>query len=336
MAKKRGQLSLNFDSERGSKLFGMFLLFLSFYLFIAFTSYIFTWENDHDIVFRFSWEMFLADVEVDNWLGRLGAYLSDSIIYWGFGMASYVFVYLLYKYGLAFIRRVPMGYMLPVLQRSVIVMVIISILASFFLQKFEFPWGGVFGQAVTLYVQNLLGIIGTMALMLFLLVATFVWSNNPNLDEFSWRALWQEVERAFRDLASGNFGSRRTAAAPPPVARVREERVTPPKAAPEVEAQTIATPAITAPVTPAIPTGAQLAFDLAERSALFAPEKTPLLRPESLTPESAELEINLPTAPPVPVLPEEATAYKRIRPTSPNPTTPPSNCRITSIRTSSC
>lgn len=86
---------MNFDSERVSKLFGIFCLFLSFYFFIAFTSYFFTWENDHDLVFRFSWEMFLADVPVDNWLGRLGAFTADSIIYWGFGVASYGFVYLL-------------------------------------------------------------------------------------------------------------------------------------------------------------------------------------------------------------------------------------------------
>jgi S-DNA-T family DNA segregation ATPase FtsK/SpoIIIE len=311
MAKKRGQLSMNFDSERGSKLFGMFLLFLSFYLFIAFTSYFFTWENDHDIVFRFSWDVFFADIQVDNWLGRLGAYLADSIVYWGFGIASYGFVYLLYKYGLAFIRRVPMGYMLPTLQRTVIIMVIVAILASFFFQKFEFPWGGVFGQAVTGYVQNMLGIVGTLALMLFALVATFVWSNNPNMEEFSWRGLWFETERAFRDLASGNFGKRAATATPPPVTRVREERTTPPPAAPDVVAQAINTPAITESVTPVIPPGGQLAFDLTERSALFAPEKTPLTKPETLRPgDDAELEINLPSISPVPVMPEDANAYK--------------------------
>jgi S-DNA-T family DNA segregation ATPase FtsK/SpoIIIE len=246
MAKKSGQLRLNFNSERGNKLFGMFLLFLSFYLFIAFTSYFFTWENDHDLVFRFSWEVFWTDIEVDNWLGRLGAYLADTIVYWGFGVASYGFVYLLYKYGLAFIRRIPMYYMLPVLQRTIIYMVIIAILCSFFLQKFEFPWGGVFGQAVTEYVQNFLGIVGTMALMIFALVATFVWSNNPNLEDFSWRSLWAETQRTFRDLLSGNFGKRRPADTPPPV-RVRDVKITPPAPAPAVEPIL----AIARPATPA-------------------------------------------------------------------------------------
>ena len=121
MAKsKRGQKSLKFDDERLSKLFGMFMLFASFYLLIAFTSYFFTWENDHDVVFRFSWEIFLGDIEVDNWLGRLGAFLADSIIYWGFGIASFGFVYLLYQYGLGLIRRVPMSHLTGVFRRTAI------------------------------------------------------------------------------------------------------------------------------------------------------------------------------------------------------------------------
>ena len=207
---------MNFDSERVSKLFGIFLLFLSFYFFIAFVSYLFTWKNDHDIVFRFSWEMFLADQPVDNWLGRLGAFLADSIIYWGFGASSFGIVYLLYKYGLALVRRIPLSYLAITFQRTVILMVIVSIVSSFFFQAFEFPWGGVFGKSISDYLQNFLGSIGTFALMLFALIATFVWSNNPNLEEITWQKAWEETKQAWNDLLSGNFGKRATAAAPPP------------------------------------------------------------------------------------------------------------------------
>jgi S-DNA-T family DNA segregation ATPase FtsK/SpoIIIE len=99
MAKgRRGQGIFDFDRDRATKILGIFCLFMSFYLFIAFTSYFFTWKNDHDIVFSFSWDVFWDDIQVDNWLGRLGAFLSDNIIYWGFGIASYGFVYLLYKF----------------------------------------------------------------------------------------------------------------------------------------------------------------------------------------------------------------------------------------------
>ena len=293
MAKgKRGQLSMNFDSERVSKLFGIFLLFLSFYFFIAFVSYLFTWKNDHDIVFRFSWDMFLADQPVDNWLGRLGAFLSDSIIYWGFGISSFGIVYLLYKYGLALVRRIPLGYLSTTTQRTVILMVILSVVTSFFFQKFEFPWGGVFGQSISEYVQNFLGVIGTLALMLFALVATFVWSNNPNLEEFTWQRVWEETKQAWNDLLTGNFGKRRPAA-PPPASRVKTEIPAP------VE---IAEPAPGSAAAKAA--DGQLTFDLSQRSALFADAP----KPEVVKAGKAELEINI--APPVPVMPDESEAYK--------------------------
>jgi S-DNA-T family DNA segregation ATPase FtsK/SpoIIIE len=308
MAKgKRGQLSMNFDSERVSKLFGLFLLFLSFYFFIAFTSYFFTWKNDHDVVFHFTWDLFLGDVPVDNWLGRLGAFLSDSIIYWGFGIASYGFVYLLYKYGLALVRRTPLSYITMIMQRTVIMMVIISIVASFFFQKFEFPWGGEFGKAISIYVQNFLGVVGTLALMLFALVATFVWSNNPNLEDYTWQSLIEETKQAWRDLLTGNFAKRQQAP-PAPIVRTRVDRTeatsslapVPEEIVPTViDKETVAPP-------PQQPTAAQLAFDLTQKSALFADTN----KREALKPGGDDLEIIVPSTPPAQATPEDAQAYK--------------------------
>jgi len=312
--RKRGQLSLNFDSERFWKIFGIFCLFLSFYLFIAFVSYFFTWENDHDIVFRFSWEVFFGDVPVDNWLGRLGAFLADSIIYWGFGVASFGFVYLLYKYGLAFIRRLPMGHMTMALQRTIVYMVITSIVTSFFFQKLEFPWGGVFGQAISEYVQNFIGVIGTLALMIFALVATFVWSNNPNLEEFTWQKLWEETQRAWRDLLSGNFGKRPPLTAP--LARrgnpiFDENSAETPQTVPTSQTPAVSSPAAATP-NPQPATDGQLALDLSQRSALFAEPPAPkpeLIRAAPLQPGS-DSDLEIVAVPPPPSTPDEAESYK--------------------------
>lgn len=308
-AKKRGQLSMNFDSERVSKLFGVFLLFLSFYFFIAFTSYFFTWKNDHDVVFRFSWDVFLDDLPVDNWLGRLGAFLADSIIYWGFGVASYGFVYLLYKYGLAFIRQTPKGYLGQSFQRTVVLMVIISVLCSFFLQKFEFPWGGVFGQSISAYIQNLIGVVGTVVLMVFALVATFVWSNNPDLTDFTWQKLWDETKQAWSDLLSGNFGKRKPA---PRASRssIFEEKPLETTPAPETTPSPAAVPSAS---NDGFESVGQLALDLSKRSALFADPPTEGLantgKREVLVPgNEGDLEIVVNVPPPT--TPDEAEAYK--------------------------
>ena len=84
---------INLQDERIPKLLGALSLFFALYLFIAFTSYLFTWQIDQDRVLRFSWSLLAqGDIEMANWLGRLGAIVSNMFFYWGFGLPSYLFV----------------------------------------------------------------------------------------------------------------------------------------------------------------------------------------------------------------------------------------------------
>src|SRR5690606_6454810 len=95
--------------ERTHKVLGMTCLLLSVYFFIAFTSYLFTWQEDQDKVFRYSANvLFMTDLKVDNLLGRLGAFVSHWFFYRGVGVASYFFCYLFFILGINFIvgRRV--------------------------------------------------------------------------------------------------------------------------------------------------------------------------------------------------------------------------------------
>src|SRR5436190_13675917 len=76
--------------ERTHKIAGTILLLIAFLLFTAFTSYLFTWEEDQDKVFSAGNNLFWgSDVKVNNLLGTLGAFLSHFFIYKGFGIASY-------------------------------------------------------------------------------------------------------------------------------------------------------------------------------------------------------------------------------------------------------
>ncbi|MBC7774184.1 MAG: DNA translocase FtsK, partial [Phycisphaerae bacterium] len=233
--------------------------------------------------------------------------LSDSIIYWGFGVASYGFVYLLYKYGLAFIRRTPLGFLNTTFQRTIILMTIASVLCSFFLQKLEFPWGGVFGQAISEYIQNFIGVVGALALMLFALVATFVWSNNPDLTDFSWQKLWDETKQAWNDLLAGNFGKRKPAAA----ARQARSSIFEEKPVDGQEIKAEANPIASAqlntrPINPLEDfSSGQLALDLSQRSALFADAP----KREALVPgNDGDLEIVVNVPPPS--TPDDAESYK--------------------------
>ena len=79
--------------ERTHKILGSVSLLTAFFLFIAFTSYIFTWRKDQDKVFQgFSAFLFGDDIKAANLLGRIGAYISHIFFYKGFGLSSYLFL----------------------------------------------------------------------------------------------------------------------------------------------------------------------------------------------------------------------------------------------------
>ncbi|WP_343524217.1 DNA translocase FtsK [Pedobacter sp.] len=90
---------------RAIKIAGLFFVILSLYFLIAFTSYLFTWQDDQSYVidanggwgnlFKTSEELKTAGVTtpvVQNWLGKFGALLSHQFIYEWFGIASFLFV----------------------------------------------------------------------------------------------------------------------------------------------------------------------------------------------------------------------------------------------------
>ncbi|MCB0483797.1 MAG: DNA translocase FtsK 4TM domain-containing protein, partial [Flavobacteriales bacterium] len=87
-------------TERNARIAGLLLLLFTCYAAIAFTSFIFTWKNDHDLLYAPVGEvLFNPELRVENWLGKLGALLSHSLMYDGFGLASFGFVFIAFLLG---------------------------------------------------------------------------------------------------------------------------------------------------------------------------------------------------------------------------------------------
>ena len=62
--------------ERVHKVTGLFLLILAFYLMVAFISYLQTWKLDDHLFSRsFSSLLFDKTLVIENWMGRMGAFL---------------------------------------------------------------------------------------------------------------------------------------------------------------------------------------------------------------------------------------------------------------------
>ena len=84
------------NNEKLTKSVGLFLLALSAFLLLAFSSFLFTWQVDQNIINN-HWND--PSIQVENWLGKLGAFASHQFIFNGFGVASFLFVFLSFILG---------------------------------------------------------------------------------------------------------------------------------------------------------------------------------------------------------------------------------------------
>jgi DNA segregation ATPase FtsK/SpoIIIE, S-DNA-T family len=179
------------SDDRIPKLIGIFLIFMAIYCAIALLSYLFTWREDQDEVLQWSWDLiFLSDIEVSNFLGRLGAIVSNGLVYWTFGLPVVLVVPLLFKYGLAYVRGTSTRVLTTTAMNYTVAMVIGSILLEFVFGSQEFPWGGVFGQSITDWMIQFLGVLGTIVFVVFALALAFFWSFNPATDQMTPQGVW--------------------------------------------------------------------------------------------------------------------------------------------------
>jgi len=127
------------------KITGLFSLLLSVYFFVAFTSYLFTWQEDQSYVskanggwgnlFKTTQELMDNGVKtpiVENWLGKFGALLSNQFIYEWFGIASFLFVLVFFIVGYRLVFRVSLIAVGKTLAYSFFGIVFISVALGFF------------------------------------------------------------------------------------------------------------------------------------------------------------------------------------------------------------
>ncbi len=172
-----------FGDERLHKIAGLALLLFSVYLFIAFTSFLFTWEVDQDKLSG-SWSEFFFDqeIEVENWLGKTGAIISHQFVHRWFGIASYVFVLVSFIIGFKVLFKISLLPIGKTLKYSLFNLLWLSIAFGYL---FEAPYdfmGGAFGYHVSDWLSSVVGSIGTGFLLIFSMFTFVVVAFNPKFD----------------------------------------------------------------------------------------------------------------------------------------------------------
>jgi S-DNA-T family DNA segregation ATPase FtsK/SpoIIIE len=168
------------QDERTHKITGTVCLLISFMLFVAFASYLFTWQEDQDKVFLHGYKLFWGTTDkVDNLLGTFGAFIAHFFIYKGFGVASFLICSFFFILGvnLVFGKKI---FSVKRNARYVIVgLVLVSVLASVAMGGRAFAWGGAVGDMIKDWMYQTIGETGTLSILFVALFAYVIWRFNP-------------------------------------------------------------------------------------------------------------------------------------------------------------
>ncbi|HLX92828.1 MAG TPA: DNA translocase FtsK 4TM domain-containing protein [Puia sp.] len=165
--------------ERTHKIIGALFLLAAIFLFVAFTSYLFTWKEDQSNVENGISFLHPSANTTANLLGNIGAYVSHIFFYNGFGLASYFLCSLFFVLGvnLLFTRKI---FSVSRNVRYVIAgLIYFSVLFAFFGGKNGFPWGGEAGNMISEWLIGVIGKIGTLAVLVAGGLAYIIWRFNP-------------------------------------------------------------------------------------------------------------------------------------------------------------
>jgi DNA segregation ATPase FtsK/SpoIIIE, S-DNA-T family len=132
------------EDSKYVKIAGLFCLLMSVYFLVAFTSYLFTWQEDQSYVtganggwgnlFKTAHELSedgIKNPAVENWLGKFGALVSNQFIFQGFGIASFIFVFIFFIIGYRLLFRVQLFAINKTLAYSLFGLVFFSVLIGF-------------------------------------------------------------------------------------------------------------------------------------------------------------------------------------------------------------
>ena len=142
--------------------FGYILLFSSLVLFTSFISYIFNWKIDQSNVDM----IFDRDVEVENLLGKTGAYISHLFIYKLFGISSFILPIILFvsSYYILFNKKI---FDLFGKINWLLLLLIWTTILSGYLRSYFPVQSGLVGFEVNLFLESYIGRAGILLILTF-------------------------------------------------------------------------------------------------------------------------------------------------------------------------
>jgi S-DNA-T family DNA segregation ATPase FtsK/SpoIIIE len=169
--------------ERTMKILGAISLLVSLFLFVAFTSYLFTWQEDQDMVQLWRTQLFSTqDVKANNLLGYIGAFFAYQIMFNGFGIAAYLFCTFFFVLGVNLFFTKPIFSLWRNLRYVLVGLLVLSTCFAYFTPNAAFSWGGALGEYSSSWLIKWVGRFGTGAILFIAGFSYFIWRFNPSFN----------------------------------------------------------------------------------------------------------------------------------------------------------
>jgi len=172
--------------------FGCLLVLLSIGLLVAFISFFMHGQEDQSVVTALS----DRNKPAENWLGKVGAFLSDFFIYQGFGAASFLFVKLFLITGAFMVLDLPLKKLKSTWFWDLFAIIILSILFGFFANSIP-ELGGTIGFEMNQFFQDYIGKIGTFLVLLFGLIVYLLFKIKISPDNI--KMFFEKKQKEFKE-----------------------------------------------------------------------------------------------------------------------------------------
>ena len=168
-----------FKTSRGQKFIGgVLFVMLAIVLLFSFISYYISGHIDQSQISEWG----NREVVVENWLGKIGAWLSDLFLHKGFGVASFLLVKTFFLIGSYLIVDLPLKKLRKGIFWDLYLMLTLSILFGL-LWNFIPHLSGIVGFEITDLIQDYAGTIGVVLVLVFLVIVFLIFKIKISPDQ---------------------------------------------------------------------------------------------------------------------------------------------------------
>jgi S-DNA-T family DNA segregation ATPase FtsK/SpoIIIE len=158
------------DKKRQRRLaFGTLFLLAGVFVSFAIISYFFTWKTDQDKFIgnnHIGSQLFKGHMQVSNWCGPLGAFISHYLVFNGAGVAALSIGIWLMAWGLQLLYAKQVAAYMRYMRWVALALLIVAPVLTFLFPASAFPFGGAWGNVAVDYLNHVIGSLGTALILL--------------------------------------------------------------------------------------------------------------------------------------------------------------------------